>query len=365
MGMRDLAILLIHLIATIAKLVGRGGARSIVAESLLLKHQLLILNRSRERAPNLRPSDRMIAGLCAGWLRPARLARAAIVLKPSTIMSFHRALVKQKYRWLFTPKRRGKPGPKGPSEEIIAAILEMKRRNPRFGCRRIAQQLSFTFGLEIDKDVVRRVLAKHYRPNRGAPGPSWLTFLGHSKDSLWSLDLFRCESLTLRTHWVMVIMDQFSRRLIGFSVHVSHLDGPAVCRLFGRAIANSPALPHRLSSDHDPLFEYRQWKANLRILEISEVKTVPYVPLSHPFIERLVGTIRRELLDQVPFWNARDLERKLVRFRDYYNRERVHASIDGITPDSKIGAPSSGPLSLARFRWKSHCRGLYQLPAAA
>ena len=205
--MRDIAILVIHLFATIAKLVGRGGARSIVAESLLLKHQLLILNRSRERAPNLRPSDQMIAGLCGGW--------------------------------------------------------------------------------------------------------------------------------------------------------------PAVCRLFGRAIANSPALPHRLSSDRDPLFEYRQWKANLRILEISEVKTVPYVPLSHPFIERLVGTIRRELLDQVPFWNARDLERKLVRFRDYYNRERVHASLDGITPDSKIGAPSSGPLSLARFRWKSHCRGLYQLPAAA
>ena len=68
--------------------------------------------------------------------------------------------------------------------------VEMKSRNPRFGCRRIAQQLSFVFGLEIDKDVVRRVLAKHYRPDPGAAGPSWLTFLGHSKDSLWSLDLF-------------------------------------------------------------------------------------------------------------------------------------------------------------------------------
>ena len=161
--MRDVAILLIHLFTTIAKLVGRGGVRSIVAESLLLKHQLLILNRPRERAPNLHPIDRLIAGLCAGWLRPARLTRCAIVLKSSTIMAFHRALVKKKYRWLFTPKRRGKPGPKGPSEEIIAAIVEMKSRNPRFGCRRIAQQLSFMFGLAIDKDVIRRVLAKHSR----------------------------------------------------------------------------------------------------------------------------------------------------------------------------------------------------------
>jgi putative transposase len=363
--MRDLAILIFHLIATGAKLCRRGGARSIVAESLLLKHQLLILNRSRGRAPNLRPTDRLIAALCADWLRPDRLLRAAIVIRPSTIMSFHRALVNQKYRWLFTPKSRGKPGPKGPSEEVIAAIVEMKRKNPRFGCRRIAQQLSFVFGFQIDKDVVRRVLAKHYRPDSGAPGPSWLTFLGHSKDSLWSLDLFRCESLFLRTHWVMVIMDQFNRRIIGFAVHGGPIDGPGVCRLFGNAISGNSALPRRLSTDHDPLFEYRQWKANLRILEISEVKTVPYVPLSHPFVERLIGTIRRELLDQIPFWTAGDLERKLEQFKDYYNRERVHASLGGISPDSKTGAPIRESLSLARFRWKSHCRGLYQLPAAA
>ena len=363
--MRDLAILLIHLIATIAKLIGRGGARSIVAESLLLKHQLLILNRSRERAPNLRPSDRLIAGLCAGWLRPARLARAAIVLKPSTIMSFHRALVKLKYRWLFTPKHRGKPGPQGPSAELIAAIVEMKRRNPRFGCRRIAQQLSISFGLDIDKDVVRRVLAKHYGPDPNAPGPSWLTFLGHSKDSLWSLDLFRCESLILRTHWVMVVMGQFTRRIIGFAVHAGPLDGPAVCRLLGTAIGGHSALPHRLSSDHEPLFEYRQWKANLRILDIDEVKTVPYVPLSHPFVERLVGTIRRELLDEIPFWSVRDLERKLLHFKAYYNRERAHSSLAGLTPNSKAGAPSSDVLRLTEYRWKTHCRGLYQLPAAA
>ncbi len=92
--MRDVAILLIHLIATITKLVDRGGARAVVAESRLLKHQLLILNRGRDRALNLRPVDRVIAVLCADWLRPGRLLRAAIVIKPSTIMAFHRALVK-------------------------------------------------------------------------------------------------------------------------------------------------------------------------------------------------------------------------------------------------------------------------------
>ena len=100
---RELALLFIHLVVTIARLLGPGGARSVVAESLLVKHQLLILNRSRARAPDLRPSDRFIVGLCAILVRPARLLRAAIILKPSTILGFHRTLVKRKYRLLFTP----------------------------------------------------------------------------------------------------------------------------------------------------------------------------------------------------------------------------------------------------------------------
>ncbi len=362
--MRDVVILFIHLIATVARLLGPGGARAVVAESLLVKHQLLILNRPRERAPNLRPVDRVIAGLCAGFMHPTRLMRSAIVLKPSTILDFHRALVRRKYRLLFSPNRRGKPGPKGPSPELITAIVEMKRRNPRFGCRRIAQQISFAFGIKIDKDVVRRVLAKHYRPEPGSGSPSWLTFLGHSKDSLWSVDLFRCESLILKTHWVMVIMDQFTRRIIGFGVHAGVVDGPTVYRMFNSAIRGG-GTPRYLSSDHDPLFEFHRFKANLRILEVAEVKTVPYAPLSHPFVERLIGTTRREFLDQVPYWTACDLERKLLSFRDYYNDQRSHHALDGVTPHTMSGTTQPKIANLNGFRWRSHCRGLSQLPIAA
>jgi hypothetical protein len=86
---------------------------------------------------------------------PARLLRAAIILKPSTILRFHRDLVKRKYRLLFTPKTRSKPGPKGPSPELVSAIIEMKLRNPNFGYQRIADQISLVFDIEIDKDVVR------------------------------------------------------------------------------------------------------------------------------------------------------------------------------------------------------------------
>ena len=173
-------MLLIHFVVTVARLLGPGGTRPVVAESLLVKHQLLILNRSRARAPALRPSDRIIVGVCAILMRPARLLRAAIIIRPSTILRFHRELVKRKYRLLFTPKTSGKPGPIGPSPELISAILEMKRRNQNFGYQRIADQISLAFDVKIDKDVVRRVLARHYRPQPGSNGPSWLTFLGHS-----------------------------------------------------------------------------------------------------------------------------------------------------------------------------------------
>ena len=107
---------------------------------------------------------------------------------------------------LFSAHRRRKPGPTGPSAELIRAVVEMKQRNRNWGCPRIAQQLALAFNIPIDKDVVRRILAHHYRPVQPSGGPSWLTFLGHMKDSLWSMDLFRCESVTLRTHWVLVVI---------------------------------------------------------------------------------------------------------------------------------------------------------------
>jgi len=339
-----------------------GGVRALAAESLLIKHQLLISNQSRHRAPNLTTFDRFIIGLTTLFLSPGRLPKLAVVIKPATLLKFHKALVDRKYRLLFSSSSsRRKPGPKGPSTELIAAIVEMKHRNPAFGSVRIAQ-ISYAFGLDIGKDVVRRVLAKHYRPGVcGTNGPSWLTFIGHVKDSLWSVDLFRCESILLRSHWVMVVMDVFTRRLVGFGVERANIDGVAVCRMFNEAIAGQP-LPKHVSTDHDPLFRFHRWLANLRVLEIEEIKSVPYVPVSHPFIERLIGTVRREYLDRVFFWNALDLVRKLDAFQAYYNAHRVHRSLDGITPAQRAGASCPIPAAIQRYAWRQPCRGLFHTP---
>jgi putative transposase len=126
---RGVAVLFLHLLATVARLAGPGGARSVVAESVLLRHQLLILNRSRRRSPTIHLADRMVAGVC--------------------------------------------------SQHVIAAAVDMKRRNPTWGC----PQIALAFGIPVNKDVVRRILAMRYRPAPDSAGPSWLTVLGHAKDT--------------------------------------------------------------------------------------------------------------------------------------------------------------------------------------
>jgi putative transposase len=102
----------------------------------------------------------------------------------------------------------------------------------------------------------------------------------------------------------------------------------------------------------------------LRILDIEEVKTVPYTPLSHPFVERVIGTIRREFLDQVLFWNGRDLSKKLSQYMVYYNETRGHLSLSGKTPEQKARNALNSKLPIENFNWIPHCNGLFNTPIA-
>jgi len=359
--MRDVIYLLFHLLTTLAKLIRPGGSRAVIAENLLLKQQLIIHSRSRQRAPNLTNDDRTLLGFLSLFLNPRRIARTAIIIKPSTLLNFHNALKQRKYRLLYSPRGCKKPGPKGPAKELINAIVELKRRNPRYGCPRIAQQINLAFGLDLDKDTVRRILAVHYKPDPSNHGPSWLTTLGHTKDSLWSVDLFRCESILLKSHWVMVVMDQYTRRIIGFGVHAGDVDGPKLCRMFNDATSRQ-GWPKYISSDNDPLFQYHRWKANLRVLNVEEIKSLPHAPMSHPFVERLIGSVRRELLDQTLFWTATDLENKLRGYQCFYNESRTHSGRNGTVPVENAGRKVA---DINQYRWQRHCRGLFELPIAA
>jgi len=162
----------------------------------------------------------------------------------------------------------------------------------------------------------------------------------------------------------MVVMDQFTRKIIGFSVHAGDLDGIAACVMFNKIISGKNP-PKYLSTDNDPLFKFHRWQANLRILDIEEIKSIPYTPQSHPFVERLIGTTRRELLDQVLFWNAGDPQNKLGEFQLYYNDKRGHSSLERMTPAKKESEKDNNVVSIDNYRWKFMARGLFQLPMAA
>lgn len=145
-------------------------------------------------------------------------------------------------------------------------------------------------------------------------------------------------------------MDQLTRRIIGFCVHAGNVDGIAFCLMFNTAIS-SRGVRKYISSDNDPLFLYHQWQANLRILGVDEIKAIPYTPQSHPFVERLIGTIQREFLDHTLFWNIGDLERKLEEFRQYYNMHRTHTALGCVTPSEISGETTNHHANISNFHW--------------
>ena len=358
--------LLIHFFVSAIKLLKPGGVKVVIAETMAMKQQLIVMNRGKKRSPVLTTSDRFLFGILAIIIGGSRLRKIAVIIKPTTLLAFHKSLVNRKYSRLYSNKTRRIPGRKPQDQALVDLVIEMKKRNPSFGYGRISMQVFKAFEITISRFAVGRILRKNKNRLPSGNGPSWLTFIGHMKDSLWSVDLFRCESANLKSHWVMVVIDQFTRRIIGFAVHSGDCDGIAYCRMFN-AIASGKSLPKYLSSDNDPLFLFHRWKATLRVIDVEEIKTVPGVPTSHPFVERIIGGVRREYLDHMLFFNERDLQKKLDLFQTYYNETRAHSSLEMKTPkewasDEKL---DEKVVSIDNYRWQSHCNGLYQLPVAA
>jgi putative transposase len=136
--MRNVLLLLNHLVVCSIRLLHPGGIKPMAAENLILRQQLIVLNRSRRRSPRLTQIDRALFAILAHIIPQSRLHKPAIILKPATILKFHSALVKRKYRLLYSAKSPGKPGPKGPEPQLIKLVVELKQRNPRMGYDRIA-----------------------------------------------------------------------------------------------------------------------------------------------------------------------------------------------------------------------------------
>ena len=193
-GMLEIIELLTHYLVTLIKLLKPGGVKRVMAESIAMKQQLIVMNRTRKRSPALVTRDRILFGLLAILIGERRLQKLAVIIKPATILAFHKALVKRKYSKLYSNRAKKIPGRKLPEKILIDLVIEMKRRNPSFGYGRISMQIFETFGVAISRFAVARILRKNRHNLPSGDGPSWLTFIGHMADGLWSRGAVRSTS---------------------------------------------------------------------------------------------------------------------------------------------------------------------------
>jgi len=337
-----------------------SGRRNAAAEMAILKAQLLIARREHPRR-RFSPWQRLLLAFIGAWIPAKRLMRSAVIIKPETILEFHRWLVQKKYSRVFG--RAGKRGRPKLSREVRDLIVSIKLQNPSFGSPQISALILERTGIFVSEETIRMILLS-LGPNAKGKGPSWLALLGSQVDSLWSIDLFRVESVLLQSYWVLVVMDQFSRKIIGFATVKGPPSGVSACVMFNRILTDKTP-PKYLSHDNDPLFRFERWISNMSTLGIEEIRSVPYIPWSHPFVERLIGTLRRELFDRTLFWNEVDLQRKLAAYQVYYNTARVHQGIGGKCPENRGAGMQRKIAKPEELIWRRHCNGLFTIPEAA
>ena len=221
------------------------GSGAVAAESLAVKHQLLIMKRSQRRSPNLTAWDSSVfLDSVRRRCRPDAWAKSPCILKdldpPAPSSSFGQTQISSALRL----QELRAPRPQRPVQRVDRRGGRDETAQPILRLPQDRQTISNAFGIEINKDAVRRILIRYYRPGPGGGGPSWLSVIGQARNRLWSVDLFRTESILLKSYWVMVVMDVYTRRIVGFGVGVTraNLDGIRVCRMFNRAIARQ-AMP--------------------------------------------------------------------------------------------------------------------------
>ena len=196
--------------------------------------------------------------------------------------------------------------------------------NPRYGCPRIAQQINKAFGVNIDKNLVRRVLAKHYRPEPYDGGPSWLTFLRHTRDSLCSIARFRRKSI-LKIGSTLAAISQYTRRLIGYGISVCHLNQSVIFSLFDDATPMFDA-SWSLRSIHDQAFSHHRCRK--RLFGLDRSRTVTMLPRSPSVAERRIRTRRRKHHHNRSNYRAVDLEAGYGALNYFYHLFLKPSSLD-------------------------------------
>jgi transposase InsO family protein len=306
--------------------------RHLLLENAALRHQLLVLSRNAKR-PRFNPVDRVFwVWLSAVWT-PWR--QAIRLIQPDTVIHWHRQGFRLFWRW---KSRARKVGRKSVAPETVDLIRQMCRANPLWGAPRIHGEL-----LKLGISVAQRTVSKYMvRPPRRAAGQPWTTFLRNHLGQMVSVDFLTVPTLNFRVLYVFVALSHVRRQILHFNVTATPSTGWTAQQL-REAFAYTSA-PKYLLRDRDSIygleFDRCAWALGLETLRIA-----PRSPWQSPYVERLIGSVRRECLDHVIVLNQAHLRRVLQRYLAYYHGWRTHLSLDKDAPEvRRVQPPGEGKI---------------------
>jgi transposase InsO family protein len=317
----------LQLVTALLRLLLQSRA-ALAAENLALRHQIVILQRSVMR-PRLHWRDRIF------WVWLSRLWRgwrsSLLVVQPETVIRWHRQGFRLYWRW----KSRRRCGRPKLHAEIRALIRRMSRENPTWGRRRIRSELHL-LGYEVGELTV----AKYMVHGRKPPSQGWRVFLKNHSREIAAIDFFTVVTLNFRILICFVVLRHHRRTVVHFNV-TSHPTARWTAQQIVEAFPYDTA-PRYLLRDRDRIYG-SYFAERVRGMGIDEVLIAPRSPWQNPYIERLIGSIRRECLDHILVISEAHLRRVLREYFAYYHDSRPHQSLDGNAPRPReIEPPSQG-----------------------
>jgi putative transposase len=303
---------------------------SLELELVALRHQLIVLRRQRPRRLRLHSVDRLL-WVCLYRVWP-RVLGALVLVEPATVVKWHRQGFRIYWRW-----RSRCPGRPKTSAEIRALIRQMSRANPLWGAPRIHGEL-----LKLGIDVSQATVGRHLPRRPQAPSPTWRSFLRNHMTAIVAVDMFMVATVTFKLLYAVIVLSHHRRRVIHFEV----TQNPTQAWLARQITEAFPwdTAPRYLLRDRDTSYGIC-FQNRARAMGIEEVLTAPRSPWQNPYVERIVGSIRRDCLDHVIIFNETHLRRVLSCYFRYYHRSRTHLSLNKDCPDPRsMQPPSAGKI---------------------
>jgi putative transposase len=306
----------------------RASARSRVAlelEILALRHQLQVLQRTRPRRLRLAKADRWLWVVLSRFWTEWRTA--LVIVKPETVVAWHR----QGFRLWWTWKSRRRMGRPTVAADVRALIRTMAQANPRWGAPRIHGEL-----LKLGIDVCQATVAKYMMRQRQPPSQTWRTFLRNHIGQIVAADFFVVPTATYRLLFVLVLLAHDRRRIRHVAV-TAHPTAEWTAQQLREAFPWEEA-PRYLIHDRDHAFDHLG--TTVKAMGMEEVLTAPRSPWQNAYVERFIGSARRECFDHVIVFSEAGLRRLMTLYCAYHERSRTHLSLDKDSPIPRPVTPS-------------------------